>query len=321
MAINRREFLHHSAAAALAMSVSSARAADPSAPPIIDTHQHLWDLDKFKLPWIAPGDTLLKKNYLIPEYRKAAEGLNVVKAIYMEVDVAPDQQNAEADFVIALCEKKAGPTTAAVIGGRPEAEGFRDYITRFKGSRFVKGVRSVFPKDAAANARFLDGLRLLGDLGFCYDLLLGSEQMLDAAKVVDACPNTRFILDHCGNASTSWFGRAAEKDPARMNHRRTWRDGMAALADKRNVICKISGVAESGAVEDANLERIAPIINHCILRFGEDRIIFASNWPVCLKAVTFADWVEMLRELIDPRGEAFARKLFHDNVEKFYGLG
>ena len=65
---------------------------------------------------------------------------------------------------------------------------------------------------------------------------------------------------------------------------------------------------------------MAPIIDHCIDRFGEDRVIFASNWPVCLNAVTFAKWVELAQQITVKRGEAFQRKLLHDNARTFYSL-
>src|SRR5258708_929185 len=130
MSLNRRELLRRTAAAAMAVSLPRAALAAPPPPRIIDTHQHLLDLDKVRLPWLDRAGPLLKRNYLTADYLKAAEGLNVAKAVYMEVEVAPEQEGAEADYVIGLCERKEGPTVAAVIGGRPETEGFRPYITR-----------------------------------------------------------------------------------------------------------------------------------------------------------------------------------------------
>src|SRR6516162_2378504 len=84
----------------------------PAHIPIIDTHQHLWDLSRFRLPWHKKGSPLAK-SFLMSDYLKGTEGLNVVKAIYMEVDLAPEQQQAEAEYVIDICKEGKTPTVAA----------------------------------------------------------------------------------------------------------------------------------------------------------------------------------------------------------------
>src|SRR5205085_2495897 len=81
---------------------------------VIDTHQHLWDLGRFRLPWLKPGSALAK-SFLMTDYLEATKGLPIAKAIYMEVDLAPEQQRAEADYIIDICKRKDSPTVAAVI--------------------------------------------------------------------------------------------------------------------------------------------------------------------------------------------------------------
>jgi L-fuconolactonase len=317
MTPTRRDILKAAAAAALAPAALGAEA-----PPlaIVDTHQHLWDLDRFHLPWLDRAGPLLKRNFLMAEYLKAVEGLNVTRAVYMEVEVAPDQLNREADWIVDICRKGDSPTIAAVIGGHPESDNFGSYITRFKGNRYVKGVRSPFPADGASNPKFIDGLKLLGDLGLSYDLLADPSQLPQTAKVVEACIDTRFILDHCGNASTKFYLPAAERDTALLDRRKKWKEGLTALASHKNVICKISGVAEAGEPAEALAQNIAPVVDRCIDAFGEDRLIFAGNWPVVLKSLTLKQWAEIAKQITAKRGEQFQRKLFSENAVRFYGL-
>src|SRR5438128_1141119 len=92
--------------------------------PIIDAHQHLWDLRRLNLPWITPG-TALARSYLPTDYQIACEDLGILKTVYAEVDCAPASQVAEAEYVLKVIEDPALPTAAAVIGGRPADEGFR----------------------------------------------------------------------------------------------------------------------------------------------------------------------------------------------------
>src|SRR4051812_29649792 len=102
MRSTRREVLQQAAAAAVACGAAPARSAQQAAP-IVDPHLHLWDLTRFRLPWLEAGSALAR-SYVMRDYLDATTGLNVVKAVYMEVDVEPGQQVAEAEYVLDLCQ-------------------------------------------------------------------------------------------------------------------------------------------------------------------------------------------------------------------------
>jgi predicted TIM-barrel fold metal-dependent hydrolase len=316
MMLTRRDMLLRSSAVfAASLCAVPAFAEEQTSLPILDTHQHLWDLDKFRLPWLDRAGPLLKRNYLTDDYLKAIEGTGITRAIYMEVEVVPEQFDAEADWVIDLCRQGKSPTIAAVIGGRLQSDDFKNYITRFKGDPIIKGIRNPFPADAASNNTFIANINLLRDVGLSYDLLPDPSQLPQVVKLVDQAKTTRFILDHCGNASTRFY-----KDETLKDKRRIWEDGISALAQRPNVICKISGVAEAADPADATPDLIAPVVNRCLDAFGPDRVIFASNWPVCLKSLTIAQWLTIAKQITASRGQQFQRKLFHDNAASFYGL-
>ena len=219
--MNRRQFLRAaagvSAAAALGgcrcdnAAPSSATHPATSAVPrqIVDSHQHVWDLQRFRLPWLDHAGPVLKRDYSIQDYEAAAAGLNVRRAVYIEVSVEPSQRPAEVEAVTELCRRADVPTAVAVIGGSPGAEGFRDYIVRYKDNPFVRGVRESFRKGSANDARFVEGIKLLGALGLSFDLLAGPDTLSDAAELAAACPETRMILDHCGGGSAAWFAAPA----------------------------------------------------------------------------------------------------------------
>ena len=116
--MQRRDFLKRAAAAG-ALSASASLADEQPPPiPIVDTHVHLWDLNRFRLPWIRQG-TPLARSHVMKDYLTAVDGLNVVKAVYMEVDVEVGQQRAEAEYVFEICRQNNTPLKAAVISGRP----------------------------------------------------------------------------------------------------------------------------------------------------------------------------------------------------------
>lgn len=331
MSITRRQFVTSAAAGAAAVALGGCRgsAGDPSpatrpttspAPrEIVDSHQHVWDLQKFHLPWLDRAGPVLKRDYSIQDYQDAAAGLNVRRAVYVEVSVEPGQRPAEVEVVTELCRRPDVPTAVAVIGGSPGAEGFRDYIVRFKDNPVVRGVREGFRKGSAQNARFVEGIKLLGALGLSFDLLAGPETLSDAAELAAACPETRMILDHCGGGSAAWFAAPAADTNAHAA-RDLWQLGITKLAARPNVYCKISGVAENAGAGNLTPDGLAPVVNHCLDQFGPDRVAFGSNWPVCLNAITFRGWVDLLTRITAGRGDAFARKLFRDNAIRFYRI-
>ena len=284
--------------------------------PIIDTHQHLWDVTRFKLPWHKGEDTKpLQRSFVMSDYLEATRGLNVVKTVYMEVDVAPEQQIAEAEYVIELCERGDNPMKAAVISGRPGTPGFDPTIRKLSQSKYIKGVRQVLhgdtdPAGFCLQPKFVESIQLLGELGLSFDLCMRSGELLDAVKLVDQCPKTRFIVDHCGNMNISSTDQAA---------RAKWLQGMKELAARENTVCKVSGIIVT-ADRDWTPEDLAPNINDTINTFGDDRVMFAGDWPVCTLKATFSQWLNALQLIVKDRPVEFRTKLFHDNAAKFYGI-
>ena len=311
--MNRRDFL---AAAAAATACAGIRAEENKPMntdlAIVDTHQHLWDLKKFKLPWLEEG-TPLARSFVMSDYLQATHGLNVVKTVYMEVDVAVEQQPAEADYVIDLCKRADNPMIAAVISGRPASDGFAKYLEPYKNSAYIKGIRQVLhvpgtPPGYCLDKKFIAGVQLLGDLGLSFDLCMRPTDLLDAAKLLDACPGTRFILDHCGN------GDVQAKDLTQ------WKHDLAEVAKRKNVIGKVSGIVVNATPGKWTADDLAPVVLHTLAVFGPDRVMFGGDWPVCTKAATYRQWVEALKMIVKDRAAAEQRKLFHDNAVAFYGL-
>ncbi len=309
--ISRRALLQSGALGVLAVGATSKANAAPALP-IIDTHQHLWDFKKFRPPWVN-DEPKLNHPFAMPEYLAATKGLNVVKTIYMEVDVAEKDQNLEADTVAEMCQRGNTPLVAAVISGRPNSPHFKEYVRRFKGSPYIKGVRQVLqvptaPKGLCLQPEFIKSVQLLGELGLTFDICIRPTELSDGIKLADACPHTRFILDHCGNAT------------ARNPHHDQWKRDMAEFSQRKNVVCKVSGIIKTVPAGANPTQELRPIILHVIQSFGADRVMFGGDWPVCNLGSTFKGWVGSLKEIVHDQPIANQRKLFHDNAAHFYGL-
>ncbi|MCC6729635.1 MAG: amidohydrolase family protein [Chthonomonadales bacterium] len=307
----RRDLLLGGAALLAALAADAERR--PIVEPVIDTHQHLWDLERLRPPWLAGGGPLAR-SHLMEEYLREAGGLSIQKTVYMEVDVDPAQHVAEAEYVVGICERPDNPMVAAVVGGRPADPAFADYLARFRGVRCVKGVRQVLhvpstPRGHCLSDEFVRGVRLLGRAGLSFDVCLPAAYLPDCARLAELCPDTRLVLDHCGNPSVLATDLSQ------------WRRDMDAIARRPNVDCKVSGIvatAKPGAWKPADL---APIVLHCAEAFGRNRIVWASDWPVCTAAATLRQWLLAAKEIVAGWPAGDRRKLFHDNALRVYRLG
>ena len=287
--------------------------------PIIDTHQHLWDLKKVRLAWLnleGKEDTVgFDRSFLMEEYLQAIESQNVVASVYMEVNVMEEGQQREVEYVLDLCRSHSNPLRAAVIGGYPDSPRFASYIESLAGDDFIKGVRTVLhdpdrPPAMCLSQEFIRGCRLLGELDLSFDLCMRPGELLDAVRLVDSCPQTRFILDHCGNLPVT---------STDMELRRLWEEGICELAKREAVTCKISGIVAT-ARSDWQSGDLADVVSFCLDGFGEDRVCFGGDWPVCTLKASYSQWVDALKWIVRNRSPQFKRKLFHDNALRIYRL-
>jgi len=273
---------------------------------IVDTHQHLWDLRRFTLPWTKGAGEPLEKDHLPADYDAAIVGTGVERAVYMEVDVAPQQRRDEAAWACAR-----GP---AVVGGNPADPGFAAYLDAIAHPN-LKGVRQVLhgglPAGACRTPDFIRGARELGKRRLRFDLCLRPLELADGARLAKECPETRFILDHCGNGDVK--ATPADRDK--------WKRGVEAVAKQPNTICKISGIIVSAKGTAWSAQDLAPLVDHCLDTFGFDRVVFGSDWPVCTLTAPLAEWVRALEQITARRTESERARLFHGNAIRHYELG
>ena len=143
-----------------------------------------------------------------------------------------------------------------------------------------------------------------------FDLCMRPGELLDAVRLVDRCPQTRFILDHCGNMPvTSKDGKL----------RQQWEKGIRELAGRNNVACKISGIVAS-ARSDWQPADLAHAVSFCLDSFGENRVCFGGDWPVCTLRASYSQWLDALKWIVRDRSPEFKGKLFHDTALRIYRL-
>jgi L-fuconolactonase len=280
--------------------------------PIIDAHVHLWNPARFRMPWLEEIPAL-KRPYELEQYQMDTAGLPIEGIIYVEVDVAPEVALHETQWIVDFAQHDSRILGIVAAARIEEQEQLRPYLENLVAlGPYIKGVRRNLQGETAPGfclqPAFIKGIRLLPEYDLSFDLCLTHAQLPDVIQLVRLCPETRFILDHLGKPDI----RDHVLDP--------WRDHIRELASFPNVMCKLSGMVTEADHQHWVPEDLAPYIAHVLDTFGEDRVLFGSDWPVMLLATSYHRWVQVLDDLTAHLTPAAKRKLWAENARRCYRL-
>ena len=275
---------------------------------ILDTHQHLWELDRLPYSWCA-SNAILNRSFTLSDYREQTAGLGIEHTVFVEADVDEPAILDEARHILSLAADTKNSIVGIVASVRPESEVFDDQIRFLASQRHVKGVRRLLheqPDELSTRPMFRKNVRKLADHNLSFDICVLSRQLPLAIELVREIPEVQFVLDHCGNP------------PIASKETSDWKRSIGEMAALPNIVCKISGVVTQADRQNWTIDDIRPIIEYAIGSFGWDRVMFGSDWPVCLQASSLARWVETLLQIIDGEPEANRRMLLSENARRIY---
>jgi predicted TIM-barrel fold metal-dependent hydrolase len=276
---------------------------------MIDTHLHLIHPERFSYDWTAGIPALAGQPFRLEEYRAAAEGCGITESIFMEVDVPWDQAASEAAFFTSLAENPANRISGVIAACRPENDDFAAHLDATAHPRLV-GYRRVLhtqPDGLSETSLFRENVALIGKADLTFDLCLLPRQLAAGAALIDACPDTRFILDHCGVPDI------ASGDLS------FWREQLREISRRPNLACKISGIIAYAGGE-ITADTLRPVVEHAIECFGWDRLVWGSDWPVCNLTRDLATWTRLLDEILSGSSEDELARLHHRNAREIYQL-
>jgi predicted TIM-barrel fold metal-dependent hydrolase len=277
---------------------------------IIDTHLHIVDQSALRYPWLA-GAPALNRDFFYEEYAREAKRGGISATLHMEVDVAPDDIEAETSYVARKAREPGSLLRGAIAACRPEEPGFVDYLERVREIPFVKGFRRVLhvvPDDVSGGALFRENIGRLAGTGLTFDLCVLPHQIPKAIALVDTAPDVQFVLDHCGVPDI----KAGAEHP--------WREQMSEIARRPNVVGKISGVIAYADAESWTVETLRPYVEHTIEVFGWDRVVWGSDWPVCTLGGGLSTWLAATHALIAGASAEEKAKLLSENARRVWGL-
>lgn len=274
---------------------------------VVDTHTHFYDPSREGgVPWPQKGSPLYR-TVMPADWKKVAAPCGVTHTVIVEASLLVEDNQ----WILDLAEKEK--SIVGFVGNLdPMSEGFEGNLERFAANPIFRGIRVSGKKfsDFAGEAKFVSGMKKLAGLGLSLDVNGGHPMLLKATELAKAVPDLRIVVDHVGSAG----------DPGMLKDE--WREGMKLAGTCGNVFCKVSGLPEQTKAEwgkaRTDLDFYRPILNWVWECFGEDRVIYGSNWPVSDKGTGYAEMFGIVKGYFAEKGEAVMRKYFLENSRVAY---
>ncbi len=274
----------------------------------IDSHQHFWSYNSVEYPWITDRLSRIRRDYLPPDLEIELSKLRLGGSIAVQAR----QSLEESRWLLTLADRHS--SIRGVVGWVDlRSEQVADQLAEFaKHPKFV-GVRHVVqdePDDQfMLRPNFLRGLGTLKGFNLTYDLLLYPKHLPAAIKLVEQLPQQPFVLDHIAKPLI----HAGAISP--------WNDHIKDLAQFPNVYCKVSGLVTEARWSEWKPEDFRPYLDVVYEAFGEDRLMFGSDWPVCLLSGNYEQVVGIVHDYLSVFPESAQRKIMGENAAQVYGIG
>jgi L-fuconolactonase len=273
---------------------------------IIDTHQHFWNYDPKTHDWINEDMRVIRKDFLPADLAPILKENNVDGCIAVQAD----QTDAETQILIR--EANQNSFIKGVVGwvdlNSTEIEAA---LASYTDTKMLKGFRHILqaePKDFMLAPSFKKGIDALTKYNYTYDLLIYASQLKEAKEFISNHSTQPIVIDHLA------------KPNIKEGEWENWKKDINEIAQYPNVYCKISGMATEANWNTWTMDTLKPYIDTVVEAFGTDRIMFGSDWPVCLLASSYSKWLETLQNYFDTFSIDEQASFFANNAIKFYKL-
>ncbi len=274
---------------------------------IIDSHHHYWQYNPVEYDWIDDSMNLIRNDYLPEKLAQTIAEAGVGGVISVQARQSTDETN----WLISMARQNK--FMKGVVGWLPLIQDdIEDYLHKYSGEKLLKGLRHVVQgePDPAFILRkdFNYGISLLRKYSLVYDLLIVERQLPNTIRFVDQHPDQIFVLDHIA------------KPLIGMNELSPWKENIRELAKRPNVNCKISGMVTEADFHKWTPLQLQPYFEVVLEAFGPDRLLFGSDWPVCLVATTYSNWLNLVQETISSLSDSESGKIMGENAVRIYQL-
>lgn len=273
----------------------------------IDAHHHYWKYNPVEYDWIDDAMAAIRADFL-PETLEAT-----IRSVGVDgvVTVQARQLVEETEWLLQMAQKHN--FMKGVVGWLPLIDAdlvrsleFYSEVPKLKGLRHV--LQGEPDMEYMLRPDFDRGLSLLKNYDLVYDILIFERQLPNTIRMVDRHPNQVFVLDHIA------------KPLIAQNELLPWSDNLRELARRENVYCKLSGMVTEADFRSWTPEQLKPYFDVVLEAFGPNRLMWGSDWPVCLVATSYNRWVQLISETISSFSETEQQTILGTNAQRVYNL-
>lgn len=274
---------------------------------VIDSHHHFWNYTPEDYGWIPDDWPMIKRDFLPGDLEMEMRLAGVDSVI----SVQARQSLEETRWLLELVRSNA--FIQAVVGWVPLASpAIRDELKQLTDNKKLRSVRHVVQGESdpefLLRPAFESGIRALRDHGLAYDILVFEHQLDQTIQFVDRHPDQIFIVDHIA------------KPKIAQGLLEPWRKNIRELAKRENVACKLSGMVTEADPKNWTSATLAPYFDVVMQAFGPKRLLYGSDWPVCLAGVSYRDWLATVRAAVCGFSASEQEDIFSGNARRFYSL-
>lgn len=272
----------------------------------IDSHQHFWKYHQEDYPWMTDAHQAIRRDFL-PEHLEPLLQSNEISGC---IAVQAMQQLRETDFLLSLASENS--FIKGVVGWVPFCDSAVEaHIERYSNNPSLVGFRHIIQDERDDNfmlrSDFNAGIRLLKRYSLKYDLLIFERQLPQSIQFVDMHPELSIVLDHIAKPNI----RQATFD-------KNWAKNIQELAKREQVSCKLSGLVTEVKDADWNIDILQPYFDTVLAAFGANRLLFGSDWPVCLLRSEYNEWVSTVHTLISRLSPSEQSAIMGGNAARIY---
>lgn len=274
---------------------------------IVDSHHHFWDISKMAYPWMPPGESVIRRNYLPADLRPELSAAGVARTVLVQANQTPH----EAGFLLDLAGETdfvAGVVAWVDLQAPDVGDALDDLMTRDK----LVGVRHQVEDDPDDDWLIRDssvrGLKMVAERGLAYDVLVKPRHLSRVPVLAEKVPDLRMVIDHIAKPL---IGDGVTEP---------WARDIARVSEVPNLYCKVSGMVTEADHSRWTVSELRPYVQHVVECFGMERLMFGSDWPVCLLAASYQQVLDAAMSAVGPLADNQRTAFLTGNATRFYRL-
>lgn len=273
----------------------------------LDSHQHFWEYDPKRQDWITPDMSRIRRDFLPGDLRPLLEDAKIDGCIAVQAE----ESLRETDFLLDLANQHEW--ISGVVGWADlKSDQLDEVLDQYSDARKLVGFREVLQsKDPRymLQDEFIRGVQKVGKRDYTYDILIFPHHLAATLELVKKCPDQRFVIDH--------LAKPFIKD----GKWKEWKKALSLIAERELVHCKLSGMITEADWKKWAPDQLLPYLEIALELFGPDRLMYGSDWPVCLVAGEYEQYWEVIEQFTAALSPSEKSRIMGETAAKFYKIG